>query len=177
MGVEEREHDPIAPPGEDPVERVTEGPADRLRRRYEQLQADQHRDFDIPGYAGELVGRYVPIDEKELKASVRKLSKIGEHDRNLIAAIDLLIDSCREMFFRGEDGELVALSDDGDPVSYDDRLAALLGFEAEKRRSVVRKVFTQGGNFNAPALVNHAQEVGAWMADVSQEVDVDFAGE
>jgi hypothetical protein len=163
--------------GDGPADKVSQTPADRLRLRYQQLQSDQVKDFDIPGYGGELVGRYKPLDEKDLKDSLRKLARIGEEDRQIIAALDLLIDSNVEMFFRGDDGKLVSLSEDGSPVSYDQELAAVLGFEADKRRVVVKKVFTVGEEFNVPSLISHAQDVGAWMTDVSQEVGSTLEGE
>lgn len=176
----------VIAPGPELVNGTKPNAAERLRRRYEALQAPQRTEIDVPGYGNDLVGRYMVPDDHERKASARKLEKIGDEDRLRLASIDLLIDCCQELLYRDDEGKLHSLSEDGSPVVFDDQLAEMLGFEAKSQRSVVRKVFTQGredssgqvvSEFNSAALIGHAQEVAGWIADVSQEVDADFTGE
>jgi hypothetical protein len=152
--------------------------ADRLRARHQRLQQAHHEDIDVPGYDGDLVGRYKIIPPDELRKRARLIAKVPPEQRSEIAAIDQIIAACDSLWSRGDDGQLESLlPDDDTPVRYDQRLAGILGIDSDKPRQIVREVFTVDGDLNLPALEQHANDIGLWIKDVSPEVDAGFAGE
>lgn len=154
-----------------------QSPRGRLRARHRELQNDHTRDIDVPGYGGDLVGRYRVLSPDQIREGNRKIEKLPEDERLVVGAIDQIIAACDSLWVRGDNGLEPLLPDDPEPARYDKRLAEFFGFEAERAREVVRQVFTTGGELNVPAVIAHAQEIGVWMQDVSREVDAAFLGE
>jgi hypothetical protein len=150
---------------------------DRVKARHRELQGEQSKEFDIPGYDGDLVGRYTVVDPDEAKARSKQINKLPEGERQLAAAMDQIALACVAILVR-EDGKLKPLDpDDPESIRYDDRLAAFFGFEAKSARGVIRQLFSTNHKLNVPAVVAHATEIGEWMADVSPEVDSNLLGE
>lgn len=152
-------------------------PRGRLRARHRALQGEHTKDIDLPGFGGDLVGRYKVLTPDQIREGNRRIEKLPDDERVITGAIDQIVAACDSLWVRGENGLEALFPDDLEPVRYEPRLAEFFGFDATRARDVVRGVFTTGGEMNVPAVIAHAQEIGLWMQDVSQEVDGIFLGE
>lgn len=142
----------------------------RIRERRDALAQDERLDLPIPSWGGDLVATYRVMERRQVeKLAGRAKSKAGASD----ADTDFLIRACAGVQYRDESGDLVPLVDDGGPVRFDSRLAALLGVEADTARDLVRYLFRD----NAIAIGTHTARVVEWMTDTSAEVDGSLLGE
>lgn len=159
----------------------------RLRKRRAELRADHHLDAAIPGYDGELVARYRPLEWATFRAMAKKV-ELSKSDRaELLAHADTLIKACDSIWIKDPDDPrsdpktgLRPVDEDPEspPVKYDDRLADYLGFAInnEAKTGPARQVLF--GTFNNDlAVTAHYNEVTDWMNDVTQTVDNEFSGE
>lgn len=150
--------------------------AARLKEQHEQLQQERHLDLPIPGYNGDLVARYKPLDWDFFKKIGVRTEKSKNPRKELYAQADTLIESCEEIFAVDDKGVLVSLYKvmdiSGDePVRYDERLAEAFGLKVGTARDSVFGLFN-----NDIAITNHHNEVAEWMQDTSGDSDGDFSG-
>ncbi len=133
---------------------------DRLRDRRAQIEREDHHDFDIPRYAGGLVGRYRRLLYKELKPLL-DAQRGGERtaEEEVADNADFLIRACVELLGRESDGTLVHLGDHEQPVRYDEGLDEALQIDAPTARDAVLAVF---GGIEVQ-MMRHASEVFDWM--------------
>lgn len=131
---------------------------DSLRRNAERRRETRTIDKPVPGFHGELILRFKPLDVGELErfAEARRAGKVSE----ISEGIDAMATCCIGVF--GRDGNhLIEL-----PARLDHRLAVLLGMPIPPdatltAREVVLNLF--GGE--AFALGKFVDELVEWMAD------------
>jgi hypothetical protein len=149
---------------------------DFLRARHTELARDRTLDLDVPGYQGRLVVRYGAVPYATVARSARVLSEPGASaDAMFASSADTLIAACREVLYRGEDGELEAIGPDA-PYRYDQKLADLLGSATTTARQLVHWLF--GGDEAAKVRIgSQAGELVGWLQDVDSETTEALAGE
>ncbi len=132
---------------------------DRLRQRRAQIEREDRHDFDIPGYDGGLVGRYRRLSYEDLKPLL-DAQQGGERaaDEEVADNADFLIRACVELLGREDDGSLVPLGDQGQPVRYDEGLDEALAISASTARGAVLAVFG-----NDVQMMMHAGTILRWM--------------
>lgn len=148
---------------------------DRLRRRNEQAQGDQHVDIPVQGYNGDLGVRYRALYESEQKKIARDNDEYAELDGLLAACVCILV--------KGESGKLEPLTHQGELVRFDDVLADILGIEInhshEKHgpaRQIVLGVFrTAPSPFRAAQL--HSERIAHWMVGGEADQEARLLGE
>ncbi len=162
----------IAAPGSRNSPAGAATPLDRIKGRLEELRQERHTEIDIPGYGGELVVRYRPVKWEALREIARRVEQSKSPRRELDGQASTLIDACQEVLIR-VDGKLEPIDPaEVHPVRFDQRLAALLDFEAESAREVLYGTFN-----NDLAVVTVHNELAEWMADADEEVNETFVGE
>lgn len=135
---------------------------DRLRSRAVEVQRDRTLDLDVPGWRGELVLRFRPLDVGQLERFVENRS--AGRVTGISESIDALATACVGVL--GRDGDrLEELADERGPVRLEPRLGVLLGMpgvdESYTAREIVLALF--GGNaFALGAFVDRLVE---WMID------------
>jgi hypothetical protein len=148
---------PVSPPLA--TEELPGALLDRLRRSAEKAREDRHLDKPVPGFGGDLVLRFKPLDIGQLERFVesRRAGRVSE----ISEGIDALATCCVAVFgsYAGTTVELPAL--------LDHRLAVLLNMPFPPgatltAREVVLMLF--GGE--AFALGKFVDEVVEWMADL-----------
>lgn len=146
-------------------------PLDRMRAKRARRAAQTTRDFEVPGFDGELVVRYRILDPltdgKEIGQRIQQ--QFGEADQEAeaihFAQIDTLLAACVGFYAKEPDGQvplgrLLDTPQEMAPTYADPELAEALGFEADSARDAVVAVF--GGN--RIAVNAHAVAVQTWMA-------------
>lgn len=167
-------------PDQEPAPATNDGSvAGQLRARFRALQDEHHVDVDVPGFNGLLVGRYGLMPQDRIEARAKAIERVPKAQQPLTASMDLIIESCISLWFR-EDEVLRPLDADDDTIRYDHRLANVLGITVDANttaRDILRRVFTVNGTLNTAAIMSHANEIGAWMENVSREVGEKYVGE
>ncbi len=154
---EQGEQAPTASPTPEPGSVMT-----RLRAiREEFTSGPQHIDLDVPGYKGALVARYGPLPWEVVRTLALRGEK-GKRDpqNGPMIASDSLANAVEGFFFREDDGTLVPVTYNGDPVlKFDNALMAVLGIEGtQSARERVKAVFP-----DEFALVTHNAKVMEWQ--------------
>jgi hypothetical protein len=133
----------------------------RLRERTARQQEGRTLDVDVPGFGGELLLRFKPLDLTTLDHifgnQSPKSSGINE-------TIEALTRSCVGVLARDGD-ELVQLSDAEGPVLLEDRLAVLLDMPHPAGPLTGREVVLALFGGNAFALGAFVDRVVTWMGD------------
>lgn len=152
----------------------------------EQLQAEAQeiagaKEVDIPikGYQGTglRVRYHLPDRGKELSDIADKVRREMKdaYSRNLTIAIDTMIHLCSGLYVQPDGVPEPVMLDPGDtgiPVTYDQRLAEILGMENSANagaRAVVRRVF---GN-NDMAIIAHAEKLNRWFQNTKTDVSLE----
>jgi hypothetical protein len=154
---------------------------DVLQAEFKELADTTDVYIPVKGYekTGLQVKYHLPEHGKELDDVARKVQReVKEaYYRNLYTAIDTMIHLTDGLYVQPADVPEPVMLDPqeiGMPVSFDHRLAEILGMgdgeQAVTARQVVRKLF---GN-NELAIIGHAEKLSRWMqntkADLSLEV-------
>lgn len=175
--------EPLEPLEDDPIlEDIPPAPVamsvlDRVRARRAEVMAERTIDLEVPGYDGDLVVRFRPLEGPVFARLAFALNpQAGERmeDRRHSAIYtEALIEGCVEVMVRPAPGAPpVPLTEDPPPVRFEQRLADLLGFEAKTARDVVRGVYGREA-----AMVQHVMALFGFSSDTSLEVDEAVAGE
>jgi len=151
---------------------------DTLRQKRNELVEGSDTYLDIPGYSGLLVGRYSLLDSEEVVKIGKRVERQfkDKRMRGLYGSVDIIAQACQGLYYRTEDtGELQPVDPDGTgtPLTYDQRLATELGFEATTAREVIFGVFAD----NDIAILKHGGDLNAWFADTSRNANESFLGE
>lgn len=145
---------------DEPVERPVAGSImEALRARAQQLQAEQTIDLEIPGYHGQLVGRYHAV------SLPRALSAAGEMNPILpkwTMAADSLARAIDALYYRDETGELAPLYPE--PVRFDEELAEMFGLRpAELSARGVLVALCGGGELGESRVWTHYMAYQGWL--------------
>jgi len=156
---------------------------DALAAQRDELATNREVYMPIPGYEREamtLMAKYRLLDGEELaKIGVRvqrQFTKRQFYERNIYAAIDIMIESCVGLFVEMPDGGKIQLENEGRKIiGYNEDLAEALKFTDEidpnqQARSVVLGLFAN----NIVALQQHSILLGRWMGDTSTDATMDF---
>lgn len=125
---------------------------DRVRARHE--GRDQHLDLPIPRWRGDVVVRFERIPRKTLVQIQNMRSARGSNAQ-------LLVDACREILVRDDDGTLHPASEGDElpgPIRFDGRLADLFELNADNQRQIVAAMYADD-----VAITKHCQRVLAWQ--------------
>lgn len=160
-------------PGEEPpagVSAAVDGahdPFDKLRRMRDAALEDRERTFLIGGpYDGKIAIRYRRLDAEAYTEALLRSSPVTWE-----RCAQLLIEACVEIFrLDPESGEHVPWLD-GRQAEWVD-IEADLGIETETARETVLAVFA----YNDQALIDHADDVAAWMDGVKGTATAEAVG-
>lgn len=165
----------VAPTGQESL-------LDQLRAKREEVAGSNTCFIPIPGYDGDppvMMAQYRVLDGKELDNIGRKVARETKDrwDRNVLAAMDVLIACCQGMYVDMQNGaEPQQMTLNGVPIAgYNQDLAQALQFQAETARQVVMGIFVN----NEVALMQHNVRLSMWMGNTSRRIDEDVfaAGE
>jgi hypothetical protein len=125
---------------------------DRARERHE--RRSDYLDLPIPEWDGDVVVRFERIPRKTIVQA--------QNMRNARASnAQLLVDACREILVRDDDGTLHPASEgDGiaSPVRFDARLAEMFGLRADNPRQIVAAMYADD-----IAIAHHGKRVYEWQ--------------
>lgn len=86
--------------------------------------------LDLPEYGGvKLRATYAALGVQEIQRFYAHANMATLEDEPLSSNLDLLSRACRKIEAQDGDGNWLVLEDDAGPVTFDDRLARLLGWE------------------------------------------------
>lgn len=145
---------------------------DRLAEQ--NAHAKKHLDRAIPvEWKGQVVVRFGRV-------SKRTLVKAAQRERGF--DIQLVLEACREVFVRGEDGELVPCREyDGldAPVKFDGRLADMfkLGEKANTPQQIVLRMYGNEVAITAAAIAVYNWQTGENLDEIDLEEVEEFVGE
>lgn len=145
---------------------------DRIKQIREEFQADNEVALDLPGYRGELLARYRPLPWEIIRGIANRVERNRRApDIEVTVASDGLLNACFGFYFRGDDGERVALKYNGEEITgYNSRLVAALdltdrnGIKPETPREIVKSMFPDD-----MALVSHYGSFMDWQAERDEE--------
>lgn len=166
--------DQTAPSGGKQETAAADSVLQSLKKRRQSISADRRLDLDVPGYEGTLVARYKPVPWDQLKKIAERAETSSNQRKELNAQADTIATACDTLLVQIED-ELIPLHEAypdvfGDrPAKYDERLGALLGFEAKSSRQAVFGLFR-----NDLAVTAHQNEIGVWQQSSRNEDDEAF---
>lgn len=148
----------------DQPEDVTPGSLmDRLRSRAREVARERTLDLPVPGWRGELVLRFRPLDVGQLERFVEARS--AGRASGVSEAIDALATCCVGVLARDGD-TLVPLADPAGPVLIEHRLGVLLGQPVPPEATLtVREVVLGLFGGNAFALGAYVDRMVEWMGD------------
>ena len=149
---------------EAPEDRAAPGSLlDRLRSRAADVQRERTLDLSVPGWHGELVLRFRPLDVGQLERFVE--NRRAGRPSGVSESIDALATCCVGVFGR-DGGRLVELADDGGPLRIEHRLGVLLGQPVPPGATLtVREVVLGLFGGNAFALGTFVDRMVEWMSD------------
>jgi hypothetical protein len=156
--------EPVQPPGG-----AASGAADPLtliRRRQQQLAANDTEVFEIAEYGGDLAIRY-----RRLPLAQYRETLLGSAGSEWERYAQFLIEACDELLRRDPDGDLVPLVD-GRKTTFND-VGQALGFPDDN--TVRQDVLAVWGG-NDIRLVAHGDEVAAWMRSAQDAADQEVVG-
>jgi len=151
-----------------------------LREKRREISENKETFITIPGYDSGppvLMANYRLVEGPEIDRIARKVRQETRDNwqRQVLAAVDLLIAACQGMYVDLDDGNgPVPMTLKGDPIpGFTNELAIALEFDAQTARQVLFGLFAD----NDVAIMSHSARLGAWMSDTSRNVDEDFLGE
>lgn len=142
-------------------------------RRAAKKQQDHHLDYEVPGYAPEqeapsdLVIRFGPAPYEHIHSYQ---TAAGDPERELEVDLDVIVNSCREILVREDDGELAPFVK-GETTTFAD-VDEAMGFESDTARDAVLEVFPSKN-----AVSECAGQLVIWTRGVDYKVDGEIAGE
>jgi hypothetical protein len=173
------------PPAPDPTRNgsdAEESVLDRLKAKRERIRLKKEIDLDIPGYDGELVGRFKRMPWEQLKKIAENADASRSNRKELNGHADVLATACEVLLIRRElDGKEVLtplqelFPDDfgGNPARFDERLAKWLGLEIDGNRTARKVVLAVYANDLAVTAMHN--DLGEWMQSSKSEEDKDFS--
>ena len=132
-----------------------------LRRRADELRADDHVDLDVPGYHGRLRARYKALDRRQMDPIIERAQRRGAATNAMADGLALAL---VELFGVGDAGELQPLFLDR-PARFDMDLAEALNLKPGERsaRGVMLALFGWP-NERAHGLINaQFREYAEWL--------------
>jgi hypothetical protein len=159
------------PPDEAPTEVIDAGAPGsvlaRLRERAKATQQARTLDKVVPGWEGELVVRFKPLDMATVDRFVGSLSDSSV--LHVTEAVDLVARACVGVYANAG-GQLEQLADEDGPVRIEHRLAVLLGYPVPpEAKLTAREVILALFGGEALPLTTWAGEVASWMTDREAE--------
>lgn len=134
---------------------------ERIKTRREERLKHRHLDLPVPGWGGDLVARFHPLDRDTLK----KIAAKSDNEQHGDA--DLLIAACDGLHMKEEDGGLQPLNS-----AFDEETADKLGVPFSSARELV--YYLCDTDLSVAVM---SSKVLNWSADTSQEVDGQVLGE
>lgn len=154
---------------------------DRLKQKREEIGAQKYMHADIPGYDGELVGKFRRMRWEALSEIAERAEQGRSKRKALNGHADVIATACEELLIRrvlpGGEEQLTPMhelfEEFGDtPVRFDPRLAKFLDLEIEGAPNARKVVF---GVFNNDLAVTALHnDLGAWMQSSKSEEDEAF---
>jgi hypothetical protein len=141
---------------------------DRLRTHANEVQRTRTLDLPVPGFGGDLLLRFKPLDVGQLERFVesRSQGRTGQ----ISEGIDAMCTCCIGVYAR-DAGKLIQLTDADGPVRIEHRLAVMLGMEIPIDSTLTaREVSIRLFGNNAFALGTFVDELATWMADPTAQV-------
>jgi hypothetical protein len=139
---------------------------------------DRHVDLRVPD-SDDVYVRFAYLDSPTVNAITRRVTGKKERaDTDLRVNTAVLVEACRGVFVREQDGRLVSLDPDNpspDPahwLRFDPRLGELLGVQSGGASAVAVALY--GSDWN---LMAAARSYGDWLTPVSEELDEEHRGE
>lgn len=142
---------------------------DRLRRRAVSVQRERRLELAVPGWQGELVLRFRPLDVAAIERFAQAREQRGGVS-GVSESIEALATCCVAVL--GRDGDrLTELADERGPVGVGPRLAVLLGHPGADETFSVREVVLWLFGGNGFALGAYVDRLVEWMADPDANED------
>jgi len=148
---------------------------DAIRARRATIAAQHEYEMRLPRYGDQLVLVCKPAPASWL-TRIRERMQSKNPERDYAVSADLLISVCIAVRGRRKPGGPLTDLDPDEPVRIDDRLAELLGFQAETARDVVRGLF-HGAPSPEVAVVSAVNDYMEWSQGASDESDEELLGE
>lgn len=186
------DHDMVMTVGGD-VRSIAEG---MKAARREALKERAPLYLEVPGFKGQLVGRYGVVDWPILKRITEQVTKSKDDYRELKGQAAVIGVACTELFgvvpkgttgaeFIADLGKHVlpmsAICGVAHPVRFDSTLGEFYGFDVasttEGVLNAIAPVTAKGERENAFQLTMHHNEVMLWIGEEQDEADEDFLGE
>lgn len=155
---------------------------DRLKQQRENIGSQTHQDFDIPGYDGELVGKFKRMRWEALAEIAERADQGRSKRKALNGHADVIATACEELCIRkmlaGGEEKLIPLNElfqeeFGDvPVRFDPRLSSWLELNIDGTPTARKVVFAVFNNDLAVTALHN--ELGAWMQSSKSEEDEAF---
>lgn len=143
---------------------------DRIRQRYTTGSANDTTDIDVPGYEGDVAVRYrvLPFEDARRIEMAAAREPDSNAYRELRVMMDELIHACDSIIVRVEGGDMVPLTDNGDLIRFDSRLAEAFGLDyAEEARDVLLGLFaapvTVGRDRGPHMVARHYEDYLSWL--------------
>lgn len=177
------EKDELSPEGhdsEDELDTSVEHDEDNLlanlRAKRQEISEARHLDLEIPGYDGELVARYIPVEWDVIKDISKKLEKSKNPRKELYAQADVLARTCEQILVRVR-GTLKPMGHvfpelGAETVAFDPNLGKALDFEMNSH-SPGRSAVLQSFNNDLAVAAQH-NEVLEWIQSSNRDDDEDF---
>jgi hypothetical protein len=164
----------------------TEGRAqsvmERLKQKREAIGAQTHITMEIPGYDGELVGKFKRMRWEALADVAEQAERSRVKRKQLNGHADVIATACEELLIRkqlpGGDFEDTPMHEvfpedfNGTPVRFDPRLATWMELNIEGTPTARKVVFAVFNNDLAVTAMHN--DLGAWMQSSKSEEDEDF---
>jgi hypothetical protein len=156
---------------------------ERLKAKREAIGAQTHITMEIPGYDGELVGKFKRMRWEALADVAEQAERSRVKRKQLNGHADVIATACEELLIRkvlpGGDVEDIPMHEmfpedfNGTPVRFDPRLATWLELKLDGTPTARKVVF---GVFNNDLAVTAMHnDLGAWMQSSKSEEDEDFS--
>lgn len=158
-----------------------------IRKQREEIQGKGHLDLLVPGYKGKLMVKYRDLTDKQHDELAKRFERAqqredAEGEREAIA--DILIAHCDRIYVLDPATEqFIELEENGDPLKFERRLAALLGLPGERSREVVVDVFSPMKDGDSrrrchpDAIAPHMEAIFAWRQGREEEINRRLLGE
>lgn len=192
MHEHETDHEPVEEEGEArPLLEITD-PEPEPNSLFDQLAQKRQRAVEskdgsfipVPGYDKEppvLLAKYRLLEGKEVDAIGRKVvdEVKGRWNRQVLAAVDTMIESCDGLYIDlgdGEDPQPLTLG--GAPIpGFNRELAVAMKFEGELHSGTAREVVFALFVNNEVAIMEHSVRLSRWMGNTTRRVDEELLGE
>lgn len=142
---------------------------DRLRSRAADVQRARTHDMPVPGFHGELILRFKPLDVGQVERFVE--SRTQGRTGQISEGIDVMCTACVGVYARDGDA-VIQLADADGPVRIEHRLGVLLGMVIPVGvQLTAREVTLQLFGNNAFSLGSFIDDLATWMSDPDAEVE------